>query len=145
MARCRVSADRVEATIVTQRRPTNRPEQPNDPGTHTDHSLPDERVRALADAFGNTGLAKLIGVSASTPARWISGHHRPRPQSMAQLIALEQTLTRAGLIWGPPAVQEWLQGNNSHLAGARPIDALRHGKTSAVLDALDTEMWGGTS
>jgi hypothetical protein len=145
VARFRFSADRVEATIVTQRGPTNRAEQPDDPGPHPKRSLPEERLRALADAFGNTGLAKLIGVSASTPGRWISGQHRPRPQSMAQLIALDQTLTRASLIWGPPAVQEWLQGNNSHLAGARPIDALRHGKTSAVLAALDTEMWGGTS
>ena len=131
--------------MVTQRGPTNRADQPDDPGPHPERSLPDERVRALADAFGNTGLAKLIGVSACTPGRWISGRRRPRAQSMAQLIALEQAFARASLIWGPPAVQEWLQGNNSHLAGARPIDALRHGKTSAILDALDTEMWGGTS
>ncbi len=131
--------------MVTERGPTNRPDQPNDPGTHTDHSLPDERLRALADAFGNPGLAKLIGVSASTPGRWISGRHRPRPQSMAQPIALDRTFTRASLIWRPPAVQEWLQGKNSNLAGARPVDALRYGRTSAVLAALDTEMWGGVS
>ena len=131
--------------MVTERGPTNRPDQPNDPGTHTDHSLPDERLRALADAFGNPGLAKLIGVSASTPGRWISGRHRPRPQSMAQLIALDRTFTRASLIWRPPAVQEWLQGKNSNLAGARPVDALRYGRTSAVLAALDIEMWGGAS
>jgi len=131
--------------MVTERGPTNRPDQPSDPGTHTDRSLPDERLRALADAFGNPGLAKLIGVSASTPGRWISGRHRPRPQSMAQLIALDRTFTRACLIWGPPAVQEWLRVNNSNLAGARPVDALRYGRTSAVLAALDTEMWGGAS
>ncbi len=131
--------------MVTERGPTNRPDQPSDPGTHTDRSLPDERLRALADAFGNPGLAKLSGVSASTPGRWISGRHRPRPQSMAQLIALDRTFTRACLIWGPPAVQEWLRVNNSHLAGARPVDALRYGRTSAVLDALDIEMWGGAS
>jgi hypothetical protein len=131
--------------MVTQRGPTDRPDQPDDPGTHPERSLPDERLRALAGAFGNTGLATLIGVSASTPGRWIRGRHRPRPQSMVQLIALDRTLTRAGLIWAPPAVHEWLQGNNSHLAGARPVDALRYGRTSAVLAALDTEKWGGTS
>jgi len=131
--------------MVTRQGPTNWAEQPDDPGPHSKRSLPDERVHALAGAFGTAGLAKLIGVSACTPGRWISGQHRPRPQSMAQLIALDQAFTRASLIWGPPAIQEWLQGNNSHLAGARPVDALRHGKTSAVLAALDTKMWGGTS
>ncbi len=130
---------------ATERAPTNEPDQPSDPDTHPDRLLPDEHLRSLADVFGNAGLAKLIGVSASTTRRWISGRHRPRQQSMAQLIALDQVFTRASLMWGPRAVHEWLRGNNSHLAGARPVDALRYGRTSAVLRALDTEMWGGAS
>ncbi len=131
--------------MVTEQAPTNQPDQQSDPDTHPARSLPDERLRALVDAFSSAGLAKLIGVSAATPARWVSGQHRPRPQSTAQLVALDQVFRRASLIWGPSAVRRWLWGSNSYLEGARPVDALQYRRTSAVLGALDAEIWGGAS
>ena len=131
--------------MVTEPAPTNQPDRQGDPDTHPARSLPGERLRALVDAFSSAGLAKLIGVSAATPARWVSGQHRPRPQSTAHLVALDQVFRRASLVWGPRAVRRWLWGSNSYLEGARPVDALRYRRTSAVLGALDAEMWGGAS
>jgi len=61
------------------------------------------------------------------------------------LIDLEHVLAKARLIWGEDAAKRWLSSANSYLEGARPLDVLQHRGPSAVLDALEAEMWGGAA
>ncbi len=56
--------------MVTEQAPTNQPDQQGDPDTHPARSLPDERLRALVDAFSSAGLAKLIGVMSAELENW---------------------------------------------------------------------------
>ncbi len=113
--------------------------------TAADDPLAASRVRILVDAFGGAQLAKLIGVSASQPTRWVKGQERPGIAAAPLLIDLEHVLAKARLIWGEEAAKQWLRSPNSYLEGARPLDVLHHRGPSAVLDALDAEMWGGAA
>lgn len=113
--------------------------------TPADDPLSSSRVRYLMDAFGGQALAILTGVSASQPTRWSAGDERPGATAAPLLIDLEHVLAKARLIWGEQAAQQWLVSASSYLGGARPLDALRVHGSSAVLDALDGEMWGGAA
>jgi hypothetical protein len=113
--------------------------------TAADDPLAASRVRVLVDAFGGAQLAKLIGVSASQPTRWVKGQERPGIAAAPLLIDLEHVLAKARLIWGEEAAKLWLCSANSYLEGARPLDVLHHRGPSAVLDALEAEMWGGAA
>jgi hypothetical protein len=110
-----------------------------------DDPLATSRVRVLVDAFGGARLAKLLGVSASQPTRWVKGQERPGVAAAPLLIDLEHVLAKTRLIWGEEAAKQWLRSPNSYLEGARPLDVLHHRGPSAVLDALEAEMWGGAA
>ncbi|MFW0784545.1 MbcA/ParS/Xre antitoxin family protein [Gordonia sp. CPCC 206044] len=131
-----MTSARVRDLPTSSRRLTSRSSERNDP-------LAPTRVSYLADSFGKTRLAELIGVSRSQPTRWITGEEHPGPIAGPLLIDLEHIYARARLIWGENAAQVWLTSQNSYLGGARPIDALKLSGAAAVLTALDAETWGG--
>lgn len=133
-----ITATKHAKTEVTVRRAGAR-------ATAADDPLAGSRVRILVDAFGGAQLAKLIGVNASQPTRWAKGQERPGPVAAPLLIDLEHVLAKARLIWGENAAKRWLSSANSYLEGARPLDVLQHRGPSAVLDALEAEMWGGAA
>jgi uncharacterized protein (DUF2384 family) len=99
----------------------------------------------MADIFGGTRLAELVGVHRSQPSRWIKGTERPGPAAAPILIDLEHVVARARLVWGETAAATWLESANSYLDGARPLDVLRLSGPSSVLEALDAETWGGAA
>ncbi|GGC76065.1 hypothetical protein GCM10011410_31650 [Hoyosella rhizosphaerae] len=104
-----------------------------------------DRAQYLVDVFGTRGLAAVIGVSASQPSRWVRGEEVPGPQSLSLLIDLEHVLAKARLIWGGSAAVAWMEGSNSYLNGARPLEVVRTDGVGKVLTALDAEMWGGAA
>lgn len=110
-----------------------------------DDPLSAERVRYLADEFGGTQLAAIVGVNRSQPSRWIKGEERPGPMAAPLLIDLEHVLARARLVWGESAARTWLESSNVYLDGGRPIDVLRISGPAPVLQALDAETWGGAA
>lgn len=110
-----------------------------------DDPLSAERVRYLADEFGGTQLAAIVGVHRSQPSRWVKGQERPGPVAAPLLIDLEHVLARARLVWGETAARTWLESANVHLGGGRPIDVLQISGPSPVLEALDAETWGGAA
>lgn len=115
------------------------------PRVAADDPLSAERVRYLAEEFGGTQLAAIVGVNKSQPSRWIKGDERPGPGAAPLLIDLEHVLARARLVWGETAARTWLESTNSYLDGARPIDVLQLSGPSRLLDALDAEAWGGAA
>jgi uncharacterized protein (DUF2384 family) len=51
-------------------------------------------------------------------------------------------MARATMLWTKDVAIEWLEGSNSHLDGARPIDVLKTRGSSEVIDALDAAQSG---
>jgi uncharacterized protein (DUF2384 family) len=86
-----------------------------------------------------------VGVNRSQPSRWAAGEERPGPGAAPLLIDLEHVLARARLVWGETAARTWLESANVYLDGARPIDVLQISGPAPILEALDTETWGGAA
>lgn len=110
-----------------------------------DDPLSDNRIRYLSDAFSGRALAAFASVSTLQLGRWATGEERPGPLAAPLLIDLEHVLARARLIWGEEAAQRWFNSSNAYLGGARPLDALRLEGSATVLNALDSETWGGAA
>ncbi|MGK3708932.1 antitoxin Xre/MbcA/ParS toxin-binding domain-containing protein [Arthrobacter sp. IK3] len=101
------------------------------------------RTKLLIDALGSGAeLARILGVSSSQPSRWMNGIETPGPETGRALVDLDHVMARALMLWKPKAAIEWLQGSNSYLDGARPIDVLRTRGSSEVVDALDAAQSG---
>ena len=75
--------------------------------------------------------------------RWRSGDELPSPAKARELIDLDHIMARARMLWEPEVVQDWLQGPNAYLDGARPIDVLRVRGSAEVLQALDAAAASG--
>lgn len=110
-----------------------------------DDPVADSRVQVLLSTFSRAQLAAMVGVSPSQTSRWASGKERPGPAAAPALIDLEHIYARARLVWGKDTARIWLESNNAHLGGARPLDVLHTDGPARVLEALDAEMWGGAA
>lgn len=102
-----------------------------------------QRVATVSDALGsNAKLAVLLGISASQPTRWIRGTEKPNSENARTIIDLDHVVARAGLLWKPEVITTWLHGSNAFLDGARPIDVIKTGGSTPVIEALDQELAG---
>lgn len=98
------------------------------------------RVSHAARVFGsNAKLADWLGVSASSPSRWIAGKATPERELARRVIDLDFVAVRAATVWGPDAINGWLRGQNPFLGGASPLDAIAAGRTADVVAALTGE------
>lgn len=100
-----------------------------------------QRTDFLIESLGSGAeLARLLGVNRSQPAQWRSGKENPGPLTAQRLIDLDYVVAKALLIWTPQVAIDWLEGSNSYLDGARPIDVLRLRGSAEVVSALDVAM-----
>jgi len=100
-----------------------------------------QRTDFLIESLGSGAeLARLLGVNRSQPAQWRSGKENPGPLTAQRLIDLDHVVAKALLIWTPQVAIDWLEGSNSYLDGARPIDVLRLRGSAEVVSALDVAM-----
>lgn len=53
------------------------------------------------------------------------------------LIDFDYAIARALLLWQPRVAVDWLTSSNIYLDGAHPVDAIRLGRLTDVIDALD--------
>lgn len=102
-----------------------------------------QRTELLIQSFGGTtALARVLGVSVSQPSRWRSGAESPGLATGRLVVDLDHVMARATMLWTRDVAIEWLEGSNSHLDGARPIDVLKTRGSSEVIDALDAAQSG---
>ena len=96
------------------------------------------RTTFLIETVGSgAAVARLLGVSRSQPYRWSTGDETPGPESARLLLDLDHVLARAMLVWPRDVALDWLEGSNSHLDGARPIDVVKERGSAEVIRALD--------
>lgn len=102
-----------------------------------------KRTELLIETFGGTNaVAKVLGVSPSQPSRWSRGLESPGLEAGRMVVDLDHVVARARMIWGKDAALQWLEGSNTYLDGARPIDVLKTRGSAEVIAALDAAQSG---
>lgn len=95
------------------------------------------KVRAAASAVGGqANLAEWVGVARSQPTRWAAGETEPSTAVARAVTDLEFIASRARMVWSDSVLPDWLNGHNAFLDGATPLEMIRQGRTSEVLDAI---------
>lgn len=95
------------------------------------------KVRSASAALGSQAkLADWAGVNRAQPGRWADGDTEPSANTARAVTDLEFIIARAGMVWDETVIPDWLNGNNAFLGGATPLEMIRQGRTSEVLDAI---------
>lgn len=55
------------------------------------------------------------------------------------IIDLEFIIARAQMVWDQAVVPTWLHGRSAFHEGSTPLEMIRRGRTSEVLDAITAE------
>jgi len=90
----------------------------------------------MTDEKSTSGGGPLFGDDAARLGRDI----------VEKSVAPDVAAVRARLreLWTDPVIDVWLTSTNSHLDGARPIDAIALNGVETVMDAIDVEIAGGS-
>lgn len=108
-----------------------------------DHELFTLKVRSTSRALGSQAkLAAWAGVSRSQTTRWVDGETQPSPDAARAVTDLEFIVSRARMVWDDAVIPDWLRGHNAFLDGATPLEMVRQGRTSEVLDAITGDETG---
>lgn len=87
--------------------------------------LTDEDIAAIADA------------PIAAIAVWKSGHAKPPPRHALILADLRHVVERLEAYHAPDEMRRWLHAPHPQLAGVRPVDLVRQGRSIAVLQVID--------
>jgi hypothetical protein len=99
-------------------------------------------LRYLEYRLGNRNtIANFLVVDRSRVGRWIEGEP-PTAENEEKIIALRLITTRLARLFSGDMLQTWLEGINAHLANQRPIDLIRNGRITEVLQAIEQEEAG---
>ncbi|MDQ2759952.1 MAG: DUF2384 domain-containing protein [Actinomycetota bacterium] len=101
-----------------------------------------EKVVALSRDFGSQRrLAELLGVSPAQITRWRRGQGIDDVNA-GRVDLLDLVMASLLRLYATEAAERWLLGANPSLRGRRPLDLIRRGQTSPVLDAIASERAG---
>lgn len=101
------------------------------------------KVRSASAALGSQAkLATWVGVSRSQATRWAEGMTEPSAGAARAVTDLEFIIARARMVWDDSVIPDWLGGTNAFLEGATPLEMIREGRTSEVLDAITGDETG---
>ncbi len=101
-----------------------------------------DKVVALSRDFGSQRrLAELLGVSPAQVTRWRRGQGIDDLNAV-RVDLLELVMANLLRLYPPEAAERWLLGVNPTLGERRPLDLIRRGQTSEVLDAISGERAG---
>ncbi len=89
----------------------------------------------------DSALADALGVNRSRVARWKQGE-RPEPENEAGLRDLGVVVSLLTGYLEDDAIPDWLHGMNPHLGHRRPLDVLRTGRLSEVVQVIEAEQGG---
>jgi transcriptional regulator with XRE-family HTH domain len=104
-----------------------------------------ESLRHIMDTLGLTPreLARTVGASDKTVARWLADETYPQHSSREKLDELERLTDRLlDAFDGPESIALWIRNPTRSLALLRPIDALVAGQVDRVDGALETILSG---
>lgn len=82
-------------------------------------------------------VARVLGTSARTVARWILEEARPRREARERLLEVLAVLERLSMVLRPEPAHDWLFSPNPQLGHEKPADLLREGRFREVLGLID--------
>lgn len=82
-------------------------------------------------------VAAIAGVKERQVQHWAAGTHRPIGSKRDRLLELAYIVERLRDVYRPEGIDIWIHGRNRDLGGQRPIDLLKQGAFSTVLDAVE--------
>ena len=103
-----------------------------------------EQLGRLMTALGvsHSELARAIGISDRTMARWLADEMYPQHESRRKLDELDALVQRLDESFKTSeGAVGWLRARSGYFGGLRPLDALLQGRVDAVdaaLEALDS-------
>ena len=101
-----------------------------------------EKIVALSEDFhSQRRLADVLGVSPAQVTRWRRGQGIDEVNAR-RVDLLELAMSSLLRLYSPEAAELWLRGMNPYLAGRRPIDVIRAGRSGELLDAIAQERAG---
>jgi hypothetical protein len=104
-----------------------------------------ESLKSIMDTLGMTPqeLARTVGASDKTVARWLADETYPQHGSREKLGELEE-LTKLLLdtFDGSDAIAGWIRSESGYLGRLRPIDALTSGRIDRAAAAIQSVLWG---
>lgn len=137
-------------TIDEEREPDWRGTDPEVADEATESEVPPESVSrssprvlydSVADVFSDAEIAELLRVSEEQVAEWKRGSVLDWKE-FHRLANLSAVVSKLRAIYKPHVIADWLQGINSRLGGARPIDLLVRGQLSRVMAAIEAQRGG---
>lgn len=91
------------------------------------------KVRRCSDGLdGEAHLAQWYGIDLGQLAE-------PSDEVARAVVDLDFIIARAQMVWDPAVVPAWLHGSSAFFEGATPLEMVRRGRTSEVLDAITAE------
>jgi len=86
----------------------------------------------------DAAMAEAFGVNRSAVAHWKRGG-TIAPENRELLQGLDTTIALLGGFLSESTIPKWLHGINGFLDNRRPIDVLRTGRLSEVVQAIEAE------
>lgn len=98
-----------------------------------------ERLGTIRDAtrLSKEDVAKVVGSSSRTVARWAAGQNVPRGNQRQRLLDLAAVSHQLQKTMKPDAAAAWLHEPNPELGNMRPLDLVEQGRVRDVLDLID--------
>jgi uncharacterized protein (DUF2384 family) len=103
---------------------------------------PAVKIEALTRDFrSQRRLAEALDVSPAQVSRWLRGQGIDE-RNAERVDLLELAMSRLLALYDPETAIDWLHGFNPHLGDRRPLDVIRRGGASELIDALRQERAG---
>lgn len=94
-----------------------------------------EDIRAAS--ITSSEIAEITRVKERQVHNWASGQNRPVGETRDRLLEIHYLVTLLREVYTPEGVEVWLHGRNRTLRGQKPIEMLREGSFTEVLDAVE--------
>ncbi|WP_419554356.1 antitoxin Xre/MbcA/ParS toxin-binding domain-containing protein [Candidatus Poriferisodalis sp.] len=106
------------------------------------YALVVEKIRDVG--VSSSELAEIVGVGERQVQHWAAGSSRPSAASRDHLVDLYYVVDQLEEVYTPEGAEIWLHSRNRLFDGRRPIEVLRRGGFSEVIDAVESLTHGTT-
>jgi transcriptional regulator with XRE-family HTH domain len=97
-------------------------------------------TRVVADTRRGLTVSEIggvTGVSERAVQNWAAGKSRPEGQSRERLLELKYVIEGLADVYEDEGIEIWLHSRQRSLGGRSPLELLRDGRFTEVLDAID--------
>lgn len=97
-------------------------------------------TRVVADARRGLTVSEIggvTGVSERAVQNWAAGKSRPEGESRERLLELKYVIEGLADVYEDEGIEIWLHSRQRSLGGRSPLELLKDGQFTEVLDAVD--------